>query len=71
MHPTKLANTIVKYRAIGDPALDEDFCTKMFFMVPNNTILTPNTSSYIRKVDAKWGQNLEDIAGYNRHSAGG
>jgi hypothetical protein len=28
-------------------------------------ILTPNTSSYIRKVDAKWCENLEAIAGYN------
>jgi hypothetical protein len=53
------------YRAIGDPALDGDFCTRMFFMVLNSMILTPNTSSYIREVDAKWCQNMEDIAGYN------
>jgi hypothetical protein len=55
----------VKYRELGDPALDEDFCTRLFFMVLNSTILTPNTSSYIRKVDAKSCENLEAIAGYN------
>jgi hypothetical protein len=65
IHPTKLADMIEKYHTIGDLALDEDFCTRMFFMVLNSTILTPNTSSYIRKVDAKWCQNLEDICGYN------
>jgi hypothetical protein len=34
-------------------------------MVLNSTILTPNTSSYIKNVDAKWCENLEAIAGYN------
>jgi hypothetical protein len=34
-------------------------------MVLSSMILTPNTSSYIREVDAKWCQNMEDIAGYN------
>jgi hypothetical protein len=46
-------------------ALDEYFCTRMFFMVLNKTIPTPNTSSYIWKADAKWCENLEAIAGYN------
>jgi hypothetical protein len=50
IHPTKLVDQILKYRDHGDPELDEDFCIRMFFMVLNSTILTPNTSSYIRKV---------------------
>jgi hypothetical protein len=49
IHPTKLADQIVKYHDLGDPALDEDFCIMMLFMVLNNMILTPN----VRKVDAK------------------
>jgi hypothetical protein len=65
IHPTKLADQIVKYHDHGDQPLDEDFCTRMFFMVLNNTILTPNTSSYIKNNDAKWCENLKAIAGYN------
>jgi hypothetical protein len=65
IHPTKLADQVVKYRDHGDPLLDKDFCTRMFFMVLNITILTLSTSSYIRNVDAKWCENLEAIAGYN------
>jgi hypothetical protein len=65
IHPTKLVDQIVKYRDFGDLALDEDFCTRMFFMVLNSMILRPNTSSYIKRLDAKWCENLEAIAGYN------
>jgi hypothetical protein len=65
LHPTKVADTIVKYHTIADPALDEDLCVRLVFMAMDSTIMTPNTSTYIRNVDAKWCQNLESIAGYN------
>jgi hypothetical protein len=61
IHPTKLADQIMKYHDLGDPALDEDFCIMMLFMVLNNMILTPN----VRKVDAKWYENMDAIVGYN------
>jgi hypothetical protein len=38
IHPTKLADQILKYREHGDPELDEDFYTRMFFMILNNMI---------------------------------
>jgi hypothetical protein len=65
IHPTKVAEAIVKYRNDGDQELDDDFCIRLFFMVLDSNLLTPNTSCYIRNVDAHWCRNLESIAHYN------
>jgi hypothetical protein len=65
MSTSKVAETIFKYRTAGDSELDEDFCTRLFFMVVNNILLTPNTFAYLRNVDAHWCQDLQAIAGYN------
>jgi hypothetical protein len=63
-NPTRVADQVCKYLTCNDLELDEDFCIRRFFMVLNNILLTPNTSSYIRNVDALWCQDLQSISQY-------
>jgi hypothetical protein len=54
VNPTRAVEMIEMYTNTGWPNLDEDLCIRIFFMVLNNSFLTPNTYCYIRPVDALW-----------------
>ncbi|TVU13740.1 hypothetical protein EJB05_37166, partial [Eragrostis curvula] len=60
-NPTHIAMALQKYHEKKLGNLDDDLCLRLFFMVANLTILTPNTDSYIRIADAKLCENLKTI----------
>ncbi|TVU04206.1 hypothetical protein EJB05_50232, partial [Eragrostis curvula] len=56
-----IATVLKKYHQDKEGNIDDDLCLRLFFMVANLTILTPNTDSYIRIADAWWCEDLETI----------
>jgi hypothetical protein len=65
IHLSKAADMIEHYHRNGWLQLNEEFCIRIFYMVLNSNFLTPNTSCYLKPIDALWCQDTGSIAGYN------
>lgn len=67
---SQIGKVLKDYHEKEEGDLDEDLCLRLFFMVANNTILTPNTDSYIRLSDVKWCEDLDTIQNINWSKVG-